>query len=235
MPLEDFFGAEARTVMLRFHIADTGGTPGPLALGRLVLAYQDTLADRPALLDRSLGLTVSADPALVQQAVNKAVAAQAALANADLDHAKAMDRFEQGEATEARAVMRDLIGTLKTRNETLQDDALSAKIEALEVDLDRADSAPSSAGARQMMKAARQQVYQNRRGKGGLLMLQPGDQGPEVARMVDLLRQEGYYSGPDTDVFSPALEQALRTYQAQQGLDVDGIAGPKTLNRMGLY
>jgi len=233
--LEDFFADEERTLMLRFSIKDTGSDTGDFALGRLVLAYQDTLTDQPVLSEQPLSVRVSADPALVDQAMDKGVAAEAALADADLQHAKAMDRFEAGEAAEAQAVMQGLIGTLKTRNEALNDDALSAKIEALEVDVDRAQAAPSSAGARQMMKAARQQVYQNRRGKGGLLMLQEGDQGPQVARIVDLLTQEGFYSGPQTDTFTPELEQSLRAYQAQQGLTADGIAGPKTLNRMGMY
>jgi peptidoglycan hydrolase-like protein with peptidoglycan-binding domain len=35
--------------------------------------------------------------------------------------------------------------------------------------------------------------------------------------------------------FGPATETALKTYQQQHGLKVDGIAGPDTFAQMGLY
>ena len=40
---------------------------------------------------------------------------------------------------------------------------------------------------------------------------------------------------PDDGQFGPATDKALKDYQKAQGIAVDGIAGPDTFARLGLY
>jgi peptidoglycan hydrolase-like protein with peptidoglycan-binding domain len=62
-----------------------------------------------------------------------------------------------------------------------------------------------------------------------LILLEVGTQGETVERMQQML-------GVAADgVFGPNTEHAVRAFQAEQGLDVDGVAGPVTLGRLGLF
>ena len=62
-----------------------------------------------------------------------------------------------------------------------------------------------------------------------LVLLQVGSRGETVQRMQQLL------GVADDGVFGPNTEQAVRVFQAEQGLDVDGLAGPVTLGRLRLF
>ncbi len=63
------------------------------------------------------------------------------------------------------------------------------------------------------------------------LLLRVGMQGEDVARLQRMLRGQGFSLVIDGD-FGPATERQLRAFQAEQGLEVDGIAGPVTLGRL---
>ena len=52
-----------------------------------------------------------------------------------------------------------------------------------------------------------------------------GDQGQEVAEIQRALADSGYDISVDGD-FGPATEAALKSYQKEHGLEVDGLAGP---------
>lgn len=52
-----------------------------------------------------------------------------------------------------------------------------------------------------------------------------GDQGQEVAEIQRALAASGYDIAVDGD-FGPATEAALKSYQKEHGLEVDGLAGP---------
>ena len=52
-----------------------------------------------------------------------------------------------------------------------------------------------------------------------------GDQGAEVAEIQRALAASGYDIAVDGD-FGPATEAALKSYQREHGLEVDGLAGP---------
>lgn len=242
--LEDFSAGEDRSVLLRLDIAP-GTTPTRLDLGTLRLSYDDTAAgggggggrhDRDSAL--TIEVTDNADTA--EQAVNKPVAAQAALAEANQAHEQALQQVEAGKAGEAAANLQNLAAGLAARNDTLADRKVAAKIEALKMDAERAAAAPapSSASAQQMMKQSRQVIYQASRGKTGKLMLQRGDHGPEVARLVEALARSGVYPGKpgkEDEEYDDTVEKAVRSFQQREKLPVDGVAGPTTLNRLGLY
>jgi len=59
-------------------------------------------------------------------------------------------------------------------------------------------------------------------------VLRVGSVGPDVKKMQEVLKVH-----VDGD-FGPITLAALKDYQSQNGLTVDGIAGPQTLGRMGL-
>jgi hypothetical protein len=63
------------------------------------------------------------------------------------------------------------------------------------------------------------------------LLLRAGMRGEDVARLQRMLRGQGFGLVVDGD-FGPATDHQLRAFQAEQGLDVDGIAGPLTMARL---
>lgn len=59
--------------------------------------------------------------------------------------------------------------------------------------------------------------------------LRLGDSGAEVRALQELLRNQNVYDGPITGFFGAQTQAAVSQFQLQSGLDVDGIAGPRTL------
>jgi peptidoglycan hydrolase-like protein with peptidoglycan-binding domain len=55
-----------------------------------------------------------------------------------------------------------------------------------------------------------------------------GMDGPDVSALQALLTAHGYSVRTISGVFDEATEAAVRKYQTEHGLDVDGIVGPKT-------
>ena len=63
-------------------------------------------------------------------------------------------------------------------------------------------------------------------------LIRPGDRSPEVVDVQIRLRALGLTLDDDNGFFGPATERALRTFQQQRGLLVDGIVGPQTWNEL---
>ncbi|WP_375544883.1 peptidoglycan recognition protein family protein [Oceanobacillus kimchii] len=71
-------------------------------------------------------------------------------------------------------------------------------------------------------------------------VLRPGDSGNYVRQLQEALVDNNFY--PDANasnngvdgIYGPNTEDAVTRYQIMNGLDVDGIAGPQTLNSLGL-
>lgn len=99
----------------------------------------------------------------------------------------------------------------------------------------------------------RAHLFQNFRGRivaicflcgilfGMLLPAQPvealsryGSQGEEVREIQRRLLDLGYDAGSADGVFGSRTQQALRRFQSDRGLTVDGIAGSQTLQALGL-
>lgn len=59
--------------------------------------------------------------------------------------------------------------------------------------------------------------------------MKQGDSGAEVRYLQDLLREAGYLDSPATGYFGANTNRAVRAFQADYGLRVDGIAGVKTI------
>lgn len=62
-----------------------------------------------------------------------------------------------------------------------------------------------------------------------------GSRGEEVRKIQTKLKNWGYYNGSVDGVYGWQTENAVRSFQKKNGLTVDGVAGVKTLNAMGIF
>ena len=63
---------------------------------------------------------------------------------------------------------------------------------------------------------------------GGYTTLRWGDTGAEVKKLQEALKNRGYYSGKLDATYGSGVYAAVKAFQKQYGLKVDGIAGPAT-------
>lgn len=61
-----------------------------------------------------------------------------------------------------------------------------------------------------------------------------GSSGDEVIQIQKKLKQWGYYDGSVDGSYGNKTYQAVRKFQAKNGLTVDGVAGTKTLEALGI-
>ena len=61
-----------------------------------------------------------------------------------------------------------------------------------------------------------------------------GSRGNEVTQIQTKLKQWGYYDGDIDGIFGLQTQKAVKKFQEKNGLAVDGIAGTRTLQAMGL-
>jgi hypothetical protein len=64
-------------------------------------------------------------------------------------------------------------------------------------------------------------------------MLRQGSRGAAVSALQQQLRAHGFDPGPIDGIFGPRTLAAVRAYQTQQGIAVDGVVGPITNGRLG--
>jgi peptidoglycan hydrolase-like protein with peptidoglycan-binding domain len=62
--------------------------------------------------------------------------------------------------------------------------------------------------------------------------LQPGSQGDAVIELQSVLILLGYYSGPLSGVYQDNTRTAVQQFQADAGINPDGIVGPATWNSL---
>ncbi|MEG4054891.1 MULTISPECIES: peptidoglycan-binding protein [unclassified Microcoleus] len=64
------------------------------------------------------------------------------------------------------------------------------------------------------------------------LAIKKGDSGPEVAELQKTLQNAGYFRGKATGFYGSLTQAAVKKFQAENNLKVDGIVGPKTLSAL---
>lgn len=64
--------------------------------------------------------------------------------------------------------------------------------------------------------------------------LRIGDHGPRVEELQLVLNQTGFLADAPDGYFGPITRAAVESFQRAAGLEVDGIAGPRTLAALGL-
>ena len=62
-----------------------------------------------------------------------------------------------------------------------------------------------------------------------------GSRGDEVIQIQTKLKRWGYYNGNVDGIYGSQTLAAVKRFQQKNGLTVDGIAGTKTLQAMGIY
>lgn len=63
---------------------------------------------------------------------------------------------------------------------------------------------------------------------------QQGDSGSAVTTIQTKLKRWGYFDGQVDGVYGSQTTQAVRSFQAKNGLTADGVAGPATLKALGM-
>lgn len=61
-----------------------------------------------------------------------------------------------------------------------------------------------------------------------------GSRGNEVTQIQTKLKRWGYYTGSVDGIYGSKTVEAVKYFQRKNGLTADGIAGPKTLQAMGI-
>lgn len=69
-------------------------------------------------------------------------------------------------------------------------------------------------------------------GGGAAVVLRKGSKGELVAKLQNKLKDAGFDPGAADGVFGPKTEAAVRAFQQQKGLAVDGVVGPQTLGAL---
>lgn len=67
-----------------------------------------------------------------------------------------------------------------------------------------------------------------------LALSRRGSRGAEVRNIQTRLKSWGYMDGAVDGIYGPKTEAAVRKFQQKNGLTPDGIAGPATLQKIGL-
>ena len=67
---------------------------------------------------------------------------------------------------------------------------------------------------------------------GDYSTLRPGDEGSAITDMQRRLHELGYYDGKINGIYSSLTSDAVRAFQSNNGLKVDGVAGKDTLKKM---
>ncbi len=65
-------------------------------------------------------------------------------------------------------------------------------------------------------------------------MLRSGSSGDAVTALQRKLWALGFDPGPIDGAFGPKTDDAVKRYQEEKGLQVDGIAGPETFTSLGM-
>lgn len=233
------FAGEKRELLMRLSI--DAKSEGPLSLGWIELQYNDLLHKHPVKFHQAITLQASADAQQVKASANPKVLAQAALLDAERQSLEAVRLYEAGNKQAARQRTRALAQQLSAQNAQWQDVKVKKKIDALILAQAQMDEADRGGSQRQLyIKKAKWISSLGTRGKSkgggiGSYILEPGDNGTRVKEVQSALQKIGLYQGPIDGQYTDALEQAVRAYQSRERLDVDGVVGPMTLTRLGLY
>ena len=85
-----------------------------------------------------------------------------------------------------------------------------------------------------VLAAAAGGAYLTRQQEAAEVLSKMGSRGEEVRRSQQKLTSLGYFSSAIDGIYGTRTQSAVRSFQRDRGLAVDGIAGPKTLAALGL-
>ncbi len=237
LAMGDMFAGETQTLMLRIEVDP--GTRDDLDLGTLDIAYVDARDGSEQTRSVPLSVATTTDTARIETERDQEVEVEAALFKAERTHLEAIAAYEAGNTAKADDLLAELSDWVGEEAATTSDARLGAKLEAITVERAQMSAAAEPAAApsarSSYLKSTKQRLYQAQSGKRGGYLLGVGDEGLEVERLQTALADAGYWSGPVDGKYTDGLEEAVNEYQAAQGIKSDGIAGPSTLQNLGLY
>ncbi len=236
--MENFYADESRAVLLRldpdqeiFREKDA-----VVEIGNISFAYFDVRTGQQTEFNAVVTVQVTDSEAAVVSARNNEVIVEARLVEAEKRHADIITQYESGNYEAADEMITVLEQEVTQQNASLKDARLDNKIEALRVEREQMASVASAPADRSAyLKSTKQRLYKAQQGKRSLYQLQRGDKGLEVERLQQALTEAGYYAGPVDGNYSQELENAVKTFQAEQTLTRDGVAGPATMQALDLY
>ncbi len=236
--MEDFYAGEKRSLLLRIEpeeglFEDHSGNVG---IGEISFTYKEAETGLVEEFISRVTVELTDDKNRAAAATNNEVLVEARLFEAERLHTAAISQYEAGNFEVADEMMASLAEDVEADNSVLNDQRLDNKIEALRVERDQMSVASAAPEQRSSyLKSTKQRLYNAQKGKRGLYLLQNGDKGFEVERLQEALKEAGAYDGPIDGVYSSDVEDAVEAVQSEENLEVDGIAGPSTMQTLGLY
>lgn len=232
----DMYSGEERQVLIRATL--TPGSAGSQELGTAQLSFSPVDSKETQTIDLPVQAAVVAEEEArkTQNAQAEAqiqpVRESALLLAAEEAHVAAMEAMQRGDKAAAQAIMGDARTSLAQA--APHNAAAANKMQALQADEERLDAAMLDVDLQKdMSKRSKGSFYMSSQGKSQSLMLQKGDKGAMVEKLQRTLAEQKLYSGPIDGVYSEEVETAVRAYQKQNSLDVDGIAGQRTMMSLG--
>ncbi|MYF28897.1 MAG: VWA domain-containing protein [Gammaproteobacteria bacterium] len=237
LDLGSFHAGETHTLLAQFVPGETlFDAAGEVSLGEIAFSYHDLSNDRSASVRIPLTVMVVEDAQAALAARNPAVAIEIKLFAAERRHRDAVAQYQAGHYDAADQAMRELEHAMRKANGQHRDRRLATKFEALRVERDQMAAARTSADQRNVyLKRTKNRLYRAATGNRDQYLLQRGDEGINVERLQTALQDEGHYAGPVDGLYSAAVETSIKAFQADNSLTVDGIAGPVTMQKLGLY
>ena len=231
---EDFYSGETRSLLLRLELEPQ--KEGNVNLGEFIMTYMDVTDKKRQEIRKTLTLTATTDASEVQKQQNTKVIIEATLIEADKKHEDSVRLYEEGKKLEAMKNIEDLEKELSDKNITLSDMQITKKIEALKMEAEAMNQADQSQEQKAIyLKTTKERLYQSQKGKRGKSLLQEGDYGYDVEILQEALHFQNFYAGLIDGLFTSEVTEAVREFQEQEGLTVDGIAGPATLKALEIY
>ena len=233
----DLYSGEERQVLIKAKIKNAEA--GILDLGQAVATFSLVGQDGKQEIDLPIQVAVVKDETertsqnVKADAATKPVREEALLLDAEETHVAAMDAMQQGNEAEARQLMSSAKASLAQAAPT--NAAAANKIAAIQGDEAQLEEAMRSPELQKdMSKKSKGSFYMSYQGKSQALMLQNGDRGAMVEKLQRALAAKNLYSGEVDGVYSDDLEKAVREFQKQNSLDVDGVAGQATMRALGM-
>jgi len=209
---------------------------GTADIGTLEMEYVDLDGNTPRTFSKKLAVEISRDADKVRQSQKRDITVEATLVEADNFHEQQVRLYEAGRKDEALANLGALAAEIAEKNADLGDVKLEKKLEALEMEEAQIEVADQDDAFRSgYLKRQKAALAQSQLGARGQYFQQIGDSGYEVKQLQQALFDKGFYAGAVDGKFTDAVVRAVKEFQKAEGLKADGVAGPKTLQKLGLY
>ena len=232
--MENFYTGEERLLVMRLDLDPMSA--GEYDLGEITFDYRDIDSDKMKTFSAPIKVKAVTDENKMKQAENYEAVVEALLVEADNMHDEQIKLFKQGDKAAALDNISLYTETLSIANGRLQNKMIEKKIEALNMEAEEMDWAEEEADNMKFYNLQNSvRFHQAQKGKRDYYMMQEGDNGLQVQKLKQALQDEGFYKGTVDENFDDDLAKAVSEFQKREGLTVDGIAGPATLKKLGLY